>query len=494
MEKNNTSIKKVLLNSGIYSFTSILQKGIGFLLLPLYTLYLSPEDYGITGIVNSFTAVLTLIFTLSLNGAVQRYYYIYEHDKKELREFNGTIILFVIFNSVVLGSIIILFQQWLIAPFVDGVSFYPYIFLGVLTVIFNPIYTIYQSLLQTMQKGKAYGKNSLSHFALLVTLNILFIVVFQWGARGQLLSYLITAIVFGVYSLYNLHKNNIIKLAFNFDYLKQALAYSVPILPHNLASTIASFLSQLILNNQLSTASAGLFNIATQFMMIVDIFQMSVNNAYIPWFYGEMNKGKKAHNNIINFADMISKGYLLVSVAMSFVIKEVIQIFLPIDYLPAWTLIPIMVVAYQFKSIYLFYVNTLFYNTKSTKYIFIASVSGSLFNILVSASLTNTLGLITPAFATLAQWLVTAAIVIVLSRMIEPVNFNLRRMIFLVLQMVIVLGVGQVFDFRNPTGDLSLLNILYKVIVYMVFLFVVLYREFPEIKKQVQPLLQKFKK
>lgn len=491
--KNQSSIKKVLLNSGIYSLTNILQKGIGFLLLPLYTLYLSPEDYGITGIVNSFTTVLTLLFTLSLNGAVQRYYYIYEEDTEKLKEFLGTIILFVILNSVVIGTLIILLQQWIIAPFIDGVAFYPYIFLGVLTVIFNPIYTIFQSLLQTMQRGKAYGKNSLLHFALLVFLNILFIVVFQWGARGQLLSYLFTAIVFGVYSLYNLHKNDIIKLAFNFGYLKQALVYSVPLLPHNLASTIAAFLSQLILNNQVSTASAGLFNIATQFMMIIDIFQMSVNNAYIPWFYGEMNQGKKAHKNIVNFANMISKGYLLVSVFMSFVIKEVIQIFLPIDYLPVWTLIPIMVVAYQFKSIYLFYVNTLFYNTKSTKYIFIGSVSGSFINILVSALLTSKLGLITPAFATLAQWMVTAAIVIVLSRVIEPVNFNLRRMLFLVLQMIFVLVIGHIFDFRNPTGDLSIINIFYKIIVYVIFTFIVLYREFPEIKKN-SPILQKFNK
>ena len=429
MKKNTNSIKKVLLNSGIYSFSSILQKGIGFLLLPLYTLYLTPEDYGITGIVSSFTSILTLIFTLSLSGAVQRYFYIYKDDEDKLRSFFGTILSFVFANSLFLSVIIITFQKWLISPFINGVEFYPYLFIAILTVIFNPIYTIYQSLLQTMQKGRTFGTNSLLHFGLMVILNISFIIVFQWGAVGQLLSYLLTAIIFGIYSFTSLYKNKIISFDFNFSYLKEALVYSIPLLPHALSSSIAMFISRLLLNNQISTASAGIFNIASQLMLVIDTFQMSANNAYVPWFYGEMDKGKSEQKQIINFVDVLSKGYLIISVLMSFFIKEIIQVFLPGDYLIAWTLIPIMLVAYQVKSVYLFYVNTLFYNTKSTKYIFISSVSGNLVNILVSTGFTRTLGLITPAIAILIQWVITSSIVILLSRRVEPVNFKLSKMI-----------------------------------------------------------------
>lgn len=494
MKEGSSSVRKVLQNSGIYSITSILQKGIGFLLLPLYTLYLTPEDYGITGIVNSFTSVLTLFFTLSLNGAVQRYYYIYNKDKEKLKDFFGSIFLFVFFNSLLLSMIIISFQDWLIAPFIKGIEFYPYLFIGIITVIFSPIYTIYQGLLQTMQKGKSYGLNSLLHFGLMVILNVLFIVVFKWGAPGQLLSYLFTAIVFGLYSIYSLYKKKIINLKFHFSYIKEALSYSIPLLPHNLSSSIAALLSRIILNNQVSTASAGLFNISSQFMMIIDIIQMSVNNAYVPWFYGEMNKGKVAHEKIISFSDIVSKGYLLISVAMSFVIKEVIQIFLPESYLLAWTLVPIMVVAYQFKSIYLFYVNTLFYNTKSTKYIFIASVSGSLINIIVSAIFTRELGLITPAFATLAQWIITAIIVIGLSRMIEPVNFNLDKMLLNVGIIILAIGVGQFYDITNPTADISILNIMYKFVVFIIFFFIIVHKELPFIIEKLKSVIHQYSK
>lgn len=495
MKKEKSTVKKVLLNSGFYTVTSILQKGIGFLLLPLYTLYLTPTDYGITGIVNSFTAILTLLFTLSLNGSVQRYYYVYQADKEKLRSFYGTIVMFVIFNSLILSAIIIVFQRWLISPFIEGIEFYPYIFLGVLTVLFNPMYTIYQSLLQTLQKGKEFSINSLLHFALMVFLNVLFIVVFQLGAVGQLLSYLVTAVVFGLYSLISLYRKKVISFNFNFSYLREALSYSVPLIPHNLSSTIAAFISRLLLNNLISTASAGLFNIASQFMLIIDTFHMSVNNAYIPWFYGEMEKGtKKSHEGIIKFADIISKGYLVISVAVSFFIKEIIQIFLPSSYLNAWMIIPIMLVAYQLRSIYLFYVNTLFYNTKSTRFIFIASVTGSLVNIITMSSLTSVLGIFAPAVALLAQQMVVVIIVIILSRRLEPVDFKLNNMILYIIIMILAMLIGQFYDFSNPTSEISIINILYKAVILIIVTFLILYRDLPIIKEQVKLSVGKFKK
>lgn len=492
MKKNKTSVKKVLYNSGIYSITTMVQKGLGFILLPLYTLYLTPSDYGITGIVNSFTAILTLLFTLSLNGAVQRYYYVYEDDKEKLRSFYGTIILFVLMNSIILSGIIIVFQNWLVAPFIEGIDFFPYILIGILTVLFNPMYTIYQSLLQTLQKGKEYGINSLLHIGLMVGLNILFIVVLELGAIGQLISHLITAVVFGIYSLISLYQKEVINFNFNFAYLKEALYYSVPLIPHNLSSTIAAFISRLLLNNQVSTASAGLFNIASQFIMIIDTFQMSVNKAYVPWFYEEMENGDlNSRLKVINFADTISKGYLIISVAVSFFIKEVIQIFLPDSYLSSWIIIPIMLIAYQIRAIYFFYVNTLFFNTKTTRFIFIASVTGSVVNIVVSSSLTSVIGLFAPAIALLVQQVIVAVIVVFLSKKLEPVDFKLNKMVIYIVVMIVTILAGQFYDFLNPTGPISILNILYKLGILGIFVVVILYKEFPMIKEQLEILFKK---
>ena len=62
------TVNKILKNSSLYTFCALLQKGTGFLLLPIYTTYLKPEDYGIMNLITSITGFLS-IFT-----AVQRKY------------------------------------------------------------------------------------------------------------------------------------------------------------------------------------------------------------------------------------------------------------------------------------------------------------------------------------------------------------------------------------------------------------------------------------
>ncbi|NMB34189.1 MAG: oligosaccharide flippase family protein, partial [Clostridium sp.] len=74
-------IGRVLENSFLYTFSSLLVKAIGFLLLPVYTLFLTPEDYGTTNLVNSFNSVATFILAFSLYVAVIRFYVDYKDDR-----------------------------------------------------------------------------------------------------------------------------------------------------------------------------------------------------------------------------------------------------------------------------------------------------------------------------------------------------------------------------------------------------------------------------
>ncbi|AMB99873.1 hypothetical protein AWM75_07790 [Aerococcus urinaehominis] len=431
-------MKNVITNSSIYTVTSILQKAIGFFLLPIYTIYLTPEDYGITGVVNALTALLSLLFTLSLNSSVQRYYYIYDDRPVERQYFFGTIILTVLANSLFLGFLLIIFKDILILPFVNNIQFYPYIFIGILTIIVNPIYTIYQTLLQTMEMAKDFALNSLLNFISLISLNLIFIIVFRLGATGQLLSYLIVGLIFGLYSLYSLVKKRIIKIGFSIEYLREGLSYSIPLLPHLLSTNIANLVSRLFLNNQVSTSGVGLFNLSSQIMLIIDTLQMSVNSAYIPWFYGLMNKGREEHYQVIKFADIICRGYLFISLGVLFFAKEVIILFTADAYHLAWTIVPIMLIAYQIRSIYLFFINTLFYNTRGSRFIFFASLSGSLLNIIVSAKYTETFGIQTPAIAILIQNLFMAGLAIYMSNKIEPVAFGLKKMVSYVLLLIVI--------------------------------------------------------
>ena len=79
------SVSKLLKNSGIYVIVSMLQKCISFFLLPLYTAFLTPADYGILNVVSSISSLLSVFFLLSLNSAGARFYYTYLNDEQYVK-------------------------------------------------------------------------------------------------------------------------------------------------------------------------------------------------------------------------------------------------------------------------------------------------------------------------------------------------------------------------------------------------------------------------
>ena len=82
-----SSGRRLLKNSGVYALVQILQKSIGLILIPIYTGLMAPAEKGISDTVLALVSFLSILFSLSLNAAVMRFYVDYKEDKKKLKEF-----------------------------------------------------------------------------------------------------------------------------------------------------------------------------------------------------------------------------------------------------------------------------------------------------------------------------------------------------------------------------------------------------------------------
>ena len=461
---------KVLLNSGLYGVTTMLQGAIGFFLLPLYTAHLTPTDYGITGLVSSFTGIASLFVTLSLEAAVQRFYFDYRDNPSQLREFWGSVVIFVSASGLVVGICLFLLSDVIAGQFLADIDFYPYIALGIVTMVVSPAYNMYQAMLKTMQQAARASVIASLFFLLTVVLTVSLVVAGEMGAVGVLLAAFITAVIFFGLAVYKMLRNHLIVLRFRPRLLVGALAYSVPLIPHLMSTMIAQFVARLLLNNAGSTAELGLFNVGSQFMILVTSVQMAVNTAYVPWFYGQMKRGWEGRAAAIRLADHLMKANLVGSLFLALFSPEIVGVMTDPAFSEAWRVIPVMVVAYQIRGVYLFYVNTLFYNTRGTRYVFLVSVSGSLVGIALNVLLVRDFGIMAPAWALVGQYLVTAAIVVILSRSIEPVDFKLGRMSLYVILLSAVVAVGMACEYGGL--DIGLCGIsgpLFRGALFVVF-------------------------
>src|SRR5262245_1884445 len=68
-------LKELFRHSAIYGLGSVVARILGVLLLPLYTRYLSPSDYGLIETLVALTAVLSALVAQAMKSAFFRFYF-----------------------------------------------------------------------------------------------------------------------------------------------------------------------------------------------------------------------------------------------------------------------------------------------------------------------------------------------------------------------------------------------------------------------------------
>ena len=349
---------KIIQNSGIYSVLNLLQKGINFLLVPILTIYLTTYDYGVVAVVTAINAFLNIFYLLSLNGSLNRFYYEYKDDKEKVKKLFGTIVTFVFLFSIFLSIILGLGHKYFIDPFLENVDFFPFMFLGMISILFNPVFTIFQNTLQARQEGAKFGKNSILFFITNITFLLISVTVLKLGAKGVLGSLALTNIIFFVYTISRFGKE--IKLGVDIPILKQSLKYSLPLVPHSISGVTTSVIDKLFINSFLSTSLAGIYNLGSIFGGIVFLLASGVNQAFVPWFNEQIKDDK--YDKIPQASKLLLVLYCIIALAVSFFGKEVVFYVTPEVYHESWRVIPFISFAFVFHSVYYFFSVPLFYD------------------------------------------------------------------------------------------------------------------------------------
>ena len=127
--------KKLIANSFLYTISGLLSKCLHFFLLPLYTQFLTTEDYGIQNILLSFNAVTNYIILLCLDSAALKFYADNKDDKEKCRRFFGTALCIVTLMCFAVLGIVFLIRDFLTSYVFDGIDFFPYVVIGLVLLV-----------------------------------------------------------------------------------------------------------------------------------------------------------------------------------------------------------------------------------------------------------------------------------------------------------------------------------------------------------------------
>jgi O-antigen/teichoic acid export membrane protein len=418
-----TTFRNLGANSAIYAATNLFQKGATFLLMPLYTLYLDPAAFGTLAIVTAVNGFLSIAFTLGLTGTVTRFYFEYRDDPAALAEFLGSILIFVVLFSLLAGGVLLAIGERLLRPFVGDVAFWPYVALGVTTTIFQPLFAMYLALLQTRNQAGQYALVALANFVVTTMLTVALVVFLHWGVTGVLVSTLAAAVVSFALSLYLLRSD--LRLCLRWRYLHEAFAYSLPQVPHSVASQTTAMADRLILNSKLGTSSTGLYSVGAMISMVVEVIAYSVNRAYVPLSMSALKSRDPVQLMRLRvMGSLVVAGFCLLGAAVAAFGPELVRLLTAPAFSGAALVIPALVFGGVASAIYYLLVNVLFFDRNGTKLLPICTLTAAILNVALALLLIPRFSLMGAAVASLLAQVLATVMVAAIGRRFDPVAWD----------------------------------------------------------------------
>ncbi|MDI6722916.1 MAG: oligosaccharide flippase family protein, partial [Candidatus Aenigmarchaeota archaeon] len=74
--------KIIAKHSFVYMLGAILSRAIGFLMIPIYTQFLIPADYGVIQLLALTTDVIGTVISVGISSAMYRFYFDYDTEKE----------------------------------------------------------------------------------------------------------------------------------------------------------------------------------------------------------------------------------------------------------------------------------------------------------------------------------------------------------------------------------------------------------------------------
>lgn len=490
-----TSSKRLLLNSIIYATSGVLLKCFSFFLLPLYTAYLTTEDYGITSIATTFVNTMSFVVAFSLFSAIMRFYVDLKDDKEKLRRFYGTVSLFVIVSSVLFSGVLTLCRDTLSQYVFSGVDYYPIIMVSLISLVFFCQQTIYENILRSQQKALMSSILNIIFFFITLTLNLLFVVYWKMGAIGSLLAMMFTYISYTLFFWCNMLIKKEIIFCLDFKLLKGALKYSIPIMPHNLSTQITLLISKVLIGDTTSLASLGVYSIASQFGNVADTIQGYVDQAYGPWLYEKLHSQEEGYKKSIRgIAKLLASVLGLFFLGISLFAQDYIVLFINKEYINAWKYVPCIVMIFAIKTIYYFFVEILFYYKKASRYLFTATLSSSILNVILAFVFIPILGVWGSILADGISMILRVFIVVKISNQFGNIGLKVKDFIQNIIIVFGFISLGLILSFAKYSGSFSILNFLYKCIIVALYMLVSICLNREYVKPAIRFFKSKFDK
>lgn len=343
-------LKKFIRDTAIYAIPSFISRGLGFILIPLYTRVLAPADYGALDLLTVFGSLVSLTVALEISQGVARYY-TGENDPDGKIEYASTAFWFAVFCYTLFVIVAFTFSKELSAMVMGRHGMEMYFRFGSVYIGLNGVFYLIQSQFRWELRSKNFAAASIIVSVITAGLAILFTYVFGWGLAGVLFGMASGVLTGCIYGLWNL--SNTFQFRFRWMRLKEMLLFSAPLVPSGIAVFVNNYIDRVMINHYLSLNEVGLYGVAFRLAGIIGLVMIGFQGALTPLVYKYYRDPQTPHELARIFRLFLAFA-LMVFLILSLFASEVLHLMTTPAYYPAAQLIVFLVPAILLSNMYIF--------------------------------------------------------------------------------------------------------------------------------------------
>ena len=381
----NKEIISLFNNSIVYGVGSVLTRSIGLITLPLFTQYLSREEYGILAMLAMLSMVARPIFSLGLSASMGISYF----EKNDLQNKSQTV--WSVFTLNILSSMVLIFMAFYFTDFWCLLLSFPidiYSHAVQISLTSVAITILSDSLSQRVQFEKQailYVFVSTLTTIVAVTVSFYTVVYLEIGFIGLIYGQLAgSTINFLSFFIAGCMKT---RFAIRLHTMKEVLRLGLPLVPSFAFVFIMMHSNKYILEYYYGLDSVGVYSIGFNLGVTISIITGGISKAWYPFFISYISKKKDSE---IIFSKVLTYYFysigLLCSAYFIFA-KPVVQLLTDEKFHESYMVVGLVAFAHFTQVIFNFFLPDLYFS-KKVKYVsviqgFSAVVSFPIFVLLI---------------------------------------------------------------------------------------------------------------
>ncbi|CAN5491563.1 oligosaccharide flippase family protein [soil metagenome] len=428
-------LRRLVTTGAAYTASSILSKLIAVALLPLYTRYLSPSDYGAAEVLITGVIATSIVLRLGVIEALLRFYYKPGEDPDGVVSTGFASLLW----STTIGLAVLLPLAEPISQLVLDRSDPGLVRIAIGGLWVFTMFEFLLSMFRLDERAKAFLAFTVANVLVTIPLTVYLVVVREEGAEGLLLGQYLSGGVF-LAGLLFVHRRRL-ALVPEFGLLRRMTRFGLPTMPAELSLYSLNFIDRVLLVRLAGLGDAGLYALSVKFAQAVNVLVKGFQLAWPPLAYSirDDDEARGAYAVIVTWFVAVS-AFAVTGIWL--LARWIVRTLAAPEFFDSYEAIGLVSLGVMLYALYLVLVVVLG-RTGRTEFNFPATAIGTIVNIGLNIALIPELGIVGAGISLVGSYAVVLVLMYVFTQRLFPVPYEWGRLAQLFATGAVLVALGE---------------------------------------------------